>query len=533
MGINSFTAIDVFSKNKVRNSYGLVLRKNGNLVEDCDFRNNFIGVYAYYNDNIIRGSFFYQNTRAAILVRGVNNSVYNSSFDDNYRGVQFSFFFGNFIKDCVINNSADFGLGLYGPEHRAFNISVDGADTCVSVLGFVEGDPALLAHSKLQNCDDFDTDIYGVLNFGKMDTRYLNNTFLKDNLNITGTYAGYLRVEWPIMVNVTNRKSWSLDSVKVWFFNVSEDLTHFLTTNDTGLTEWANVTDYYQDINDKYFWNNYTLNLSRAGYHNISLEYNFTEGKIINVTLNATPIIHLISPEDNYETINKTPMFVWNGTDLDKDDIVYELNITSVHEFGGGCGDSRIYTIYYRENVTINDSLDNLTDDDCYYLWKVRGSDDGGELWGDWSFPNRLNIGGYVSIVLTRDLVDFGVMQYDESNDTVDDSPLPFLLENDGNVLVDIEINATDLWDTQPNPTKFFEYRPNYNPLEPGSFLYLVSTPDFGSVPAWDNPTKILEKLNWTDVNDTAEIELNVSVPGLAEGAGSRSSVVVFKAYKS
>ena len=63
----------------------------------------------------------------------------------------------------------------------------------------------------------------------------------------------------------------------------------------------------------------------------------------------------------------------------------------------------------------------------------------------------QVNVGQVAAISLIVQTVDFGTMVVNENNNTVDDSPFPFTVQNDGNLDVNVTINATALWDQYPH----------------------------------------------------------------------------------
>ncbi|MEM5814608.1 MAG: hypothetical protein QXD77_02225 [Candidatus Aenigmatarchaeota archaeon] len=135
-----------------------------------------------------------------------------------------------------------------------------------------------------------------------------------------------------------------------------------------------------------------------------------------------------------------------------------------------------------------------------------------------------------VSILLTTTSVNFGAMFPDETNNTLGNTPAPFVLENNGNVKVNVTINATDLWATAANPTA--NYRFMANSTGEGICYDTDSITTLTNMPAYNNPTKFLTFFNSTNSCDTAEIEIEVTVP-TAEPEGAKSSTVTFTASQA
>lgn len=141
-----------------------------------------------------------------------------------------------------------------------------------------------------------------------------------------------------------------------------------------------------------------------------------------------------------------------------------------------------------------------------------------------------------VQISLPASSVNFGNITTGESRNTTTNSPPPFLLRNDGTVLVNVSI-ARD----SSSPPLFigtgggdnsssFQYRP----AVAGEG---VSADPSCSLLAWKNvpgavPEVFICKFNFVDTNDEAEVELLINVP-VDEPAGSKAESLVFTAAES
>jgi len=142
----------------------------------------------------------------------------------------------------------------------------------------------------------------------------------------------------------------------------------------------------------------------------------------------------------------------------------------------------------------------------------------------------QANVLSSVAITLTTTTVNFGDMFVTDTNSTSDDMPLPFELRNDGNVKVNVTINATDLWVLSANPTADYQFAANTS--SEGTCYDPSSTTALTNMPASATPTGFLTYLNYTNSCDTAQIELSVTVPG-TETTGAKSSTVTFIASQA
>ncbi|MBU0535653.1 MAG: hypothetical protein KKE20_01710, partial [Nanoarchaeota archaeon] len=118
----------------------------------------------------------------------------------------------------------------------------------------------------------------------------------------------------------------------------------------------------------------------------------------------------------------------------------------------------------------------------------------------------------------------------DEYNTSYAGAPAdPFIVRNDGNIQADIvKIGANDtLWISQGLGTSYFQFKANNRTTEPGSFDWL------NSITTWTDMPYVLTKnesaiigLNYTDTNDTAEIDIRIKVPA-DEPPGPKSSMII------
>jgi len=141
----------------------------------------------------------------------------------------------------------------------------------------------------------------------------------------------------------------------------------------------------------------------------------------------------------------------------------------------------------------------------------------------------QLNVAVSVAISLPVSTVDFGSMSTSQTNDTSDSIPGPFEIQNDGNVRVNVTINATDLFSTASNPTANYRFAANTS-SEGTCFDTGSSTTAWTNMPS--TATRFLTYLNFTDSCDLAEVEIEVTVPA-NEPAGAKSSTVTFLASQA
>ena len=248
----------------------------------------------------------------------------------------------------------------------------------------------------------------------------------------------------------------------------------------------------------------------------------WTNYTVMKNTAPTVPV--LIFPDNNnFSILDTIPIFKWfNSTDLEGDAITYEINIT--HPL---CPD--IYEINISEdpeNSTYAPSIELCTtlDGTQEYNWTVRAFD--GYTYSDWALPYAFKINATLILSLTANNIVFGSKQPGETDNTTDDSPSPFVIENEGNILADIlYLYAQDgLFDSVALNTSYFQFKVD-NTTEIGSFNYSNSTTIFTNILSLT--TGILSSLDYHNISDTVEIDLLITVPQ-SEPVGTRSSNLIF-----
>jgi len=241
--------------------------------------------------------------------------------------------------------------------------------------------------------------------------------------------------------------------------------------------------------------------------------------------LNTPPVVTLTIPENNNITTNRTPSFTWNGSDDDGDAMSYEFNMSLIAS--STCSEANRYVqSISNSNYTLTSEIKCFSDNGDYYVWSVRAND--GSVFGEWAPYRNISLLSLLDIKLLVDKVEFGEIKYLGSNDTTTNSPPPFLIQNDGNSLINVTIEATDLWRTVQNPSAFYKFKVD-NSTEPGAFDWAKSVTTFTNMPLVGSAQMCIAAFNYTDATDSAEVDLYVSVPAM-EPSGLRNSTVTFSA---
>lgn len=248
-----------------------------------------------------------------------------------------------------------------------------------------------------------------------------------------------------------------------------------------------------------------------------SSKYNTTERTIQN-SIPGVPT--LITPTNNNDTLfARDVAFNWtNVTDNDIDTLFFEINISN-----------SVYSDIYRTSIVdTNYSLDIELEVDSYYNWSVRSYD--GDEYSSWSSEWVLYVPSTIIINLTSNNTGFGSLKNNEINDTVSGPASPFVIENIGNVITDVRIKSSEgLWDSVALGTKYFQFMAG-NSTEKESFNWDLSQTSWYNVTS--TLTNIIDNLNKTASNNSANIEFRIEVPP-GELSGDKTSTILVNGVMS
>ncbi|MEM4255597.1 MAG: hypothetical protein QXR53_04715 [Candidatus Norongarragalinales archaeon] len=146
------------------------------------------------------------------------------------------------------------------------------------------------------------------------------------------------------------------------------------------------------------------------------------------------------------------------------------------------------------------------------------------------------DVSGGIDIFLQNSSVNFTAVSVGNTFDTSVNysNASQFLLRNDGSVRVNVTISASALWNSTSGNNS--NYRFNVTNASGNTSLGTVDAKNCSTVNVtlWYNmpltsSTNAICMLNFTDGNDYARIDIQITVP-TGEAAGSKSSVVTFTA---
>ncbi len=268
---------------------------------------------------------------------------------------------------------------------------------------------------------------------------------------------------------------------------------------------------------------NYSPVLSMASSEVNDGQYNLTNAHVGNYSWytlslccqggNSPPTTPtLLYPLDGNKTVfERNITFDWtDSTDPDGDPFDYDFNLTQVT-----CADD------YQDAVSASTYDSGELCVDKVYWWKVRACDAGGcSPWtGLWNFT----IASVIGLTFDVNNTNFGSMQYNTTDNTTDGSPPPFIVNNTGNVKVNVSINATGpLFTTSflGNDTWQFKARE----YEPNAFVVGTSQTAWANMSASD--PHVFTDLFYGGARDATYVDILIDLPP-TEPAGYKSSVVV------
>ncbi|MBU1199342.1 MAG: hypothetical protein KKF46_05665 [Nanoarchaeota archaeon] len=220
----------------------------------------------------------------------------------------------------------------------------------------------------------------------------------------------------------------------------------------------------------------------------------------------------LYYPADANNSVNeRKPNFNWStSTDPDGDVVDYNLTIGC-----GACDDACKLNV---DGIsTTNYTVANALCVDTNYVWNVSACDiyDACNISSNFTFqiPSR------AELTLIINSTSFGEMNNNDNDDTTDESPTPLVARNTGNVILNVTVNATALFDSVAMNTAYFRFQAEEN--ESGSYVAGCSQTTWANMQT--SAQGIFCNLSYVDNNDEADLELDITIPP-GEGAGTKSS---------
>jgi len=406
-----------------------------------------------------------------------------------------------------LNNESNYNFDIcISSTDSFFNCSYEsGCSSYETCIASVSGS----TNAHVGNCTDYTTKICCNIT--------ANNTAPTIIANATSPINVYTNTDWKLNLTVTDPDSEDTITAYAQFYvngTSSGSLHSLVVTNGTN----TNVANLLSSTFNKgatliaEFWaGDATENTTK---------YNTTEVTV----LNSPPSQVILSYPENDDQFftNRTPRFNWTAaTDADNDQLTYQIQVSLNPDVSGPLtNETGVSNEYYIQPLELDFAI---------YYWKVRANDS--EEYGEWSDIWNFTLVPSVSIIVTQDTINFGTMTQFEVNDTTNNQPAPFELENDGNTEANISVNSTSLWTSslaQLN-TSYYQFKAD-NSTESNSFDWVNSQIIWANMS--DFYKSIIGTLNHTDSKDLAEIDIRVEVAS-DEPPVAKSAVLTFQAEES
>jgi hypothetical protein len=230
----------------------------------------------------------------------------------------------------------------------------------------------------------------------------------------------------------------------------------------------------------------------------------------------------LISPtNNNYSLITRQPTFNWTTSSYAT---WYEINITSNTVAPPPLGNTT--NIYYTPSSELYLDIEPGQGLSTYYNWTVRACNV--QNCSPWANKWNFSIMEYLAISMPSNTVSYPSIQPGTTEDTVDMSPTPITIRNDGNVranLTSITFNQTSLWLSGGAGlgTRYFQIKARQG--EAGSFNTT------GSIMGWTNASQsvnnVIGGLEYNNSKDEAYLDTLIEAPS-QEPFGNRSISISF-----
>jgi hypothetical protein len=227
---------------------------------------------------------------------------------------------------------------------------------------------------------------------------------------------------------------------------------------------------------------------------------------------------------NNISVFERNPNFNWSAA-ADPDGgfaSYYTLNLTC-GSCSAGCYQPNIGSL-----TTTNYTIPNALCVDTSYNWSVTACDAYGDC--NTSVVFNFTILSVADLVLIVNATSFGAMALGQNNDTTDNGPPPLVARNNGNVLLNVTVNATKLFAIADMNTYNFQFKADQN--ESGSYVTSCSQDALFANMSNTTAKTLFCNLSYVDVNDEGQLEINLTVP-MSEPPGTKNSSIEVSYVKS
>ncbi|MDO8624854.1 MAG: right-handed parallel beta-helix repeat-containing protein [Candidatus Diapherotrites archaeon] len=529
-GIHSFSA---FQMNIFDNNFNGTIKGIGiGFTDDGANTNYTIYNNIFHNMNICFQSFainiggsIYNNTCSSATTGIVNSDVLVTTITRNLFSNVTTAFNGNFSGSPTSNN-AFFQVDTIGGSASDRNFDIN-SQTGFTVDPFIADgtDRNFLLNTnasggaKLVDAGLVDTTAY----FAAKTTR-LSNKLDTNKIDIGYHYdqnAPYVIVRSPSDYNVlsgTQTIDFNVESGYGAASAITTALAYSTTSNGAGTSIVSQALSSYScsalpiaacaytcdttAIAD----GNYFIKLTATDTNGTSTDYSDHN---FQVQQNNKPDINVLQPDGVSDSASTDFNVVWRADDRDGSNTVQ----TACYADTDNAGYDQIYACF--TNVDTNKAQVNSRNCDLsswnagdYYIWCRATDSSGAANSSDQNYSTGFLTQAIVSITLKSTDVNLGTLRITDVNTSESDANAIWI-ENNGNVKIDINISAVQLFIQQPTTSTYFNYKAS--DVEIGS-LGAGSTTSYTAVPIGVT-SKFVDSMDYVPSADEIRVDLNVQVP--------------------
>lgn len=325
---------------------------------------------------------------------------------------------------------------------------------------------------------DFDSDNYKVYVDGNLNKTFNNSltTAAPSTNYFIGSRYAYAANNLPF--------NGTMDEVRIYNRTLSENEIKSIYQNKTNMVHSDATTEGEN-------WSVKATPIDSSGFNGSGLFSN-------NLTINEQSLPALDSPQNEAIITERKPLFNWTYGASGSFNLLVDNNL----DFSSP-----------EINITTSD-LNYTPTSDLYfddYFWKVGVS-------GIFTESRNFTLIKSISCFLPANSVDFNSISKNEKKNTTGGTAI--IIENSGNIKLNVSVNATSLWAYYPNPTQYYQYM--ISPNETGSFESALN----GSWYNISNSTvNSITGLRYPDSNNSARIDIQIQAPE-SEGAGVKTSTI-------
>lgn len=138
---------------------------------------------------------------------------------------------------------------------------------------------------------------------GGSGTNYLINPTFDKNISVDAGTTGDIYIKYYLDVYVNDTLGNTLENANVTAWDKNDDMAFTELTNASGYIEKQALTEFYENITNRYYLTNYSVKATDEGFSSPIEKVNLTENKEIVLTVDKKiPIVDIISPTGTYFT---------------------------------------------------------------------------------------------------------------------------------------------------------------------------------------------------------------------------------------